>query len=104
MFADDTTLYSLGKDIKGVIDTMNEVVKELFYWCKKNQLTIHTGKTEAMIISHRDFTGPQTPVWFGISIINNVTLITCFGITIDNKLSWNKQFSKVSISFNLIQN
>ena len=30
---------------------MNKAAKELFNWCKKNQLTVHTGKTEAMIIS-----------------------------------------------------
>ena len=29
---------------------LNEAVKELFDWCKKNQLTVHTGKREAMSI------------------------------------------------------
>ena len=62
MFADDTTLYCVGKDVEEVIDMMKEAAKELFKWCKKNQLTVHTGKTEAMIISHRDFTGPLRPV------------------------------------------
>ena len=100
MFADDTTLYCIGKDIEEVIDMMNEAAKELFNWCKKNQLTVHTGKTEAMIISHRDFTGPLRPVWFGTSIISYVTHSTCLGTTIDNKLSWNKQLSKVTTSFN----
>ena len=79
---------------------MNEAAKELFNWCKKNQLTVHTGKTEAMIISHRDFTRPLRPVWFGTSIISYVKHSTCLGITIDNKLSWNKQLSKVTTSFN----
>ena len=100
MFADDTTLYYIGKDIEGVIDMMNEAAKELFNWCKKNQLTVRTGKTEAMILSHRDFTGPLKPAWFGTSMINYVTHSTCLGITIDNKLSWNKQLSKVTTSFN----
>ena len=53
-----------------------------------------------MIISHRDFAGPLKPVWLGTSIINYVTPSTCLGITIDNKLSWNKQLSKVTTSFN----
>ena len=99
MFADDTKLYCVGKDMEGVIDMMNKAVKELFNWCKKNQLTVHTGKTEAMIIPYRDFIGPLRPVWFGTSIINCVTHSTCLGITIDNKLSQNKQLSKVTISF-----
>ena len=52
-------------NIEGVIDLLNEAMKELFDWCKKNQLTVHTGKTEAIIISHRNFTGPLRPVWSG---------------------------------------
>ena len=100
MFADDTTLYCIGKDIEEVIDMMNEAAKELFNWCKKNQLTVHTGKMEAMIISHRDFTGPLRPVWFRTSITSYVTHSTCLGIPIDDKLSWNKQLSKVTTSFN----
>ena len=100
MFADDTTLYYIGKDIEEVINIMNEAAKELFNWCKKNQLTVHTGQTEAMIISHRDVTEPLRPVWFRTSVINYVTHSTCLGITIDNKLSWNKQLSKVTTSFN----
>ena len=100
MFADDTTLYYVGKDTKEVIDMMNEAVKELFHWCEKNQLTVHTGKTEAMIISHRDFTAPLRPVWFGTLIINYVTYSTYLGITIDCKLSSNEQLSKVTTGFN----
>ena len=76
MFADYSTLYCVGKDVE-VINMMNKAAKELFNWCKKNQLTVHTGKTEAMIISHRDFTGPLRPVWFGTSIISHVTHSTC---------------------------
>ena len=53
MFADDTILYCVGKDTEGIIDMMNKAAKELFNWCKKNQLTVHTGKTEAMIIPYR---------------------------------------------------
>ena len=86
MFADDTTLYCIGKDTERITDMLNEASKELFNWCKKNQLTVHTAKTEAMIISHKDFTGPFTPFWFGTSIINYVTHSTCLGITIDNSL------------------
>ena len=71
-----------------------------YEWCRKNQLTVHTGKTEAMIISHKNFTGPLRPIWFGTSIIKYVTQSTSLGITIDNKLSWDKQLTKITASFN----
>ena len=100
MFADDTTLYCVGKDIEEVIDMMNKAAKELFNWCKKNQLTVQKGKTKAMIRSHRDFTGPLRPASFGTSIINYVTHNTCLGTTTHNTLYWNKQFSKATTSFN----
>ena len=58
MFADDTTMYCIGKNIEDVIDQLNGAARELYEWCRKNQLTVHTGKTEAMIISHKNFTGP----------------------------------------------
>ena len=38
-------------------------------WCKRNQLTIHTGKSEAIIITRQDFIGPLRPVMIGNEII-----------------------------------
>ena len=57
-------------------------------WCSKNRLTVHTGKTEAMVISARPFTGPMRPIIFGNSYIQFTTKTTCLGVVIDNKLSW----------------
>ena len=53
-----------------------------------------------MIISHKNFTRPLRPIWFGTSIIKYVTQSTSLGITIDNKLSWDKQLTKITTSFN----
>ena len=100
MFADDTTMYCIGKNLEDVTDQLNDAARELYEWCRKNQLTVHTGKTEAMIISHKNFTGPLSPIWFGTSIIKYVTQSTSLGITIDNKLSWDKQLTKITTSFN----
>ena len=100
IFEDDTTMYCIGKNIEDVIDKLNDAARELYEWCRKNQLTVHTGKTEAMIISHKNFTGPSRPIWFGTSIIKYVTQSTSLVITIDNKLSWDKQLTKITTSFN----
>ena len=90
----------LEKNIEDVIDQLNDAARELYEWCRKNQLTVHTGKTEAMIISHKNFTGPLRPIWFGASIIKYVTQSTSLGITIDNKLSCDKPATKITTSFN----
>ena len=48
MFADDTAMYCIRKNIEDVIDQLNE----------------------------RTFTGPLRPIWFGTSIIKYVTQST----------------------------
>ena len=57
-------MYCIGKNIEDVIDQLNDAARELYEWCRKKQLTVHTGKTEAMIISHKTFTGPLREVSF----------------------------------------
>ena len=58
LFADDTTFYYVGHDIEEVIDMLNNIGGQVSEWCKRNQLTIHTGKSEAMIVTRQDFIGP----------------------------------------------
>ena len=88
MFADDTTIYYIGKEIEEIVDILNLMLKDFEVWCSKNRLTVHTGKTEAMIISARPFTGPMRPIILGKSYIQFTTKTTCLGVVIDNKLSW----------------
>ena len=88
MFADDTMIYYIGKEIEEIVDILNLILKDFEVWCSKNHLTVHTGKTEAMIISARPFTGPIRPIIFGNSYIHFTTKTTCRGVVIDKKLSW----------------
>ena len=82
MFADDTTIFYIGKDIKQIIDTLNSILKDLLYaWCSSKKMTIHTGKAEGMIISSSPFVGPLRPLYFGNSVISFTTKSTVLGIT-----------------------
>ena len=65
LFVNDTTFYYVGHDIEEVIDMLNNIGGQVSEWCKTNQLTIHTGKSEAMIITRQDFIGPLRPVMIG---------------------------------------
>ena len=100
MFADDTTIFCTGDNIEEVIDGLNASARELLDWCNRNQLTVHAGKTEAMILSPKKFIGPLRPILYGTSVINYVKQSTSLGIIIDDKLSWEKQLTKVTNSFN----
>ena len=65
----------------------------------RNQLTVDTGKTEAMILKANGFIGPLRPIMFGNAMIKYVTNSTCLGSVIDNRLTWTKHHEKVMKSF-----
>ena len=99
LFADDTTFYYVGHDIEEVIDMLNNIGGQVSDWCKRNQLTIHTDKSEAMIITRQDFIGLLRPVMIGNEIIKYVRKATSLGIEIDNHLRLESQVKKVAKSF-----
>ena len=99
LFVDDTTFYYVGRYIGEVIDMLNNIGGQVSEWCKRNQLTMHTGKSEAMIITRQDFIGPLRPAMIGNEIIKYVSKATSLGIEIDNHLRWESQVKKVTKSF-----
>ncbi len=99
LFADDSTLYCIGDNIEGVIDSLNEAASEVNRWCNHNQLSIHPGKSEVLIITSQQFTGPLRPVKIGTDTIRFVDKSTSLGITIDNHLKWDEQIKKVTKAF-----
>ena len=99
LFADDSTFYSIGSNIEEVIDALNETRKQIFTWCCENKLTIHTGKSEVMLLTNRNFIGPLRPVSINDQEIKYVKTASCLGIVIDNHLRWDAQAQCVSKSF-----
>ena len=99
LFADDTTFYYVGQNIEEVVDSLNEIGIEIKQWCEKNRLTIHSDKSEVMIITRQDFVGPLRPVKIGDSIIKYKNSVTSLGVTIDKHLKWDQQIKKVAKSY-----
>lgn len=69
MYADDTTLFCIGQSFDSVTDTLNHTLTDVNSWCRNNKLTIHTGKSEAMMIANRPFCGPSKPIILGDRIL-----------------------------------
>ena len=88
MYADDTTLSVVGDNVEVVIDKLNKALASINLWCRNNKLTIHTGKSEVMILTHKPFCGPLKPVMLGNKVLDFVTETKCLGIIIDNRLPW----------------
>ena len=68
-------------------------------WCEKNQMSIHTDKSEVMLIRKQDFIGPMRTVKINGETIRSVNSTKSLGIIIDNKLKWDLQVEKVCKSF-----
>ena len=58
MYADDTTIYCIGKSFDEVCLKLNKVFDELRLWSLRSKLSIHPIKTEAMILTKQGFIGP----------------------------------------------
>ena len=88
MYADDTTLFCIGRTVDEVIKSLNLALHELYTWCIIYKLTPHPKKSEALLNSRTSFVGPLFSVSLGKSTIKWVTQTRLLGITVDNKLSW----------------
>ena len=99
MYADDTTIYCTGPDVKHVISNLNSVMEQISLWSMNNKLIIHPAKTEAIILKKTPFVGPLLPILFCSGFVNIVTSTTCLDVTIDNKLSWSVHIEKVKNSY-----
>ena len=62
-------------------------------------LTVHTGKTMAMLISSHAFVGPLRPLLFGNSYIHFSTKSICLGVETDYKLNCSPQVKALGIKF-----
>ena len=55
MFADDTTVYTIGKDTDMIISSLQCILSQLHIWYTANRLIAHEPKTGAMIICRSIF-------------------------------------------------
>ena len=99
LFADDTNVYCIGQHVEEVTDKLNVIMSQIHDWCMNNKLTVHPGKSEAMMITKTPFIGPLRPLKYGDNFVKFVTATNCLGLEIDNKLSWNVHIKKVSKNF-----
>jgi hypothetical protein len=100
MFADDTTIFTIGKNIDSIIVTLQSILNQVFSWCTANRLTAHETKSEALLLSKHNFIGPLTQLKYGHNIIKFSTTSKCLGITIDQHLSWTEHVNAVCITYN----
>ena len=99
MYADNTTAFVVSKSVDEATTCLNILASDIQKWCKANKLTIHSEKTEFLIMTPRPFHGPLNMVSVNGVYARSMTESKSLGITIANCLSWTKQIKSVQKSF-----
>ena len=100
MYADDTTIYVVGKTVDDITTALQAVLDHVNSWCLSNRLVLHEGKSEAMVLSITPFVGPLKHLKWGEDTIRYVSSTKCLGVTIHDKLSWSQHISFALSAFN----
>ena len=92
-FADDNTLYSVGKNIENVISHLKADLVGVMEWFKFNSLKANPGKFQFIVLGNKD----ERP--FNIHInnikIKNLNEVTLLGIKINKNLTFKKYISEL---------
>ena len=81
LYADDTTAYVIGDSVDEITLKLNQMLDEVCTWCARNRLTIHTGKTEAMILQRQKFVGPLLPLRCGERLLEYTNKVKMLGFS-----------------------
>ena len=96
LFADDTDLFSSGKEIKTLETNINNELSHISIWLKVNKLSLNIKKTHYMILSKRKKDSLSVKLSIDGELINDVDKTKVLSILIDNKLTWKQQIAHVS--------
>ena len=88
LFADDTNLFTSGKDLKSLEITTNSELSRISLWLKVNKLSLNIKKTHYMIFCRRKKLCHDVKLLIDGQAINEVQKTKFLGIIIDNQLTW----------------
>ena len=89
-YADDTTPYTIGKNINEVIKTLEECTPTLFSWINQNFLKINAAKSK-IILSGKE----EKEINIQSSTIVNIKSHKILGIIVDNELKFDIHINKL---------
>lgn len=105
-FADDTTLYCSGHNVKNLFELVNRDLKNVQRWLHANRLFLNIKKTSYMTFSaNQNYNKPieldlylnNTPIsYVSTREQNNPKLIKFLGVIMDDTLSWNKHIDMIA--------
>ena len=88
LFANDTSLFSSGKDLTILESTTNSELSNISLWSKVNTFSLNIKKTHYMIFFRRKKLYHNVKLLIDGQAIDEVQKTELLGIIIDNKLTW----------------
>ena len=96
LFADDTNLFSGGKDIRTLENNINNELLNISLGLKVNKLSLNIKNTHYMVICRRKGLDVDVKLLIDGESIDEVQKTKFLGIIIDNKLSWKYHIDHIS--------
>jgi len=97
MYADDTTLHTVGTNIQTVQNELQTNLSIVNEWCQTNTMIINPLKTTCMVLGSKRKVKKITNLKLKISdtVIKTVKCQKLLGLYIDNTLSWKLHIDRV---------
>ena len=93
MYADDTALYTISKDVNDLNCTLNTDLEKVFNWLIRNKLSLNVRKTELLVLGSKQrlcrINDENINVHINGSKLTRVNKFIHLGVIIDENLSWN---------------
>ena len=106
LFADDTSMFSFGRDINILVSEFNEELKVVVDWLNANKLSLDIEKTNFMIFPPKSRLNSNIIIQMAGVNITEVNHVKFLGVILDNQLKWTNHItyirSKTSKSVGII--
>ena len=96
LFADDTNLFSSGKNLAELAAKVNEDLSSISVWLKVNKLSLNVKKTHFLVFSNKKAIVDKIELFIDGMAIDKERNTKFLGVFIDDKLSWKKHIDHIS--------
>ena len=96
LFADDTNLFTSGKNLNYIARQMNDELASICIWLKVNKLSLNVKKTHFMVFNPKNRPCDKIQLNIDGTLIDEEQHTKFLGVYIDNKLTWKKHIEVIT--------
>ena len=89
LFADDTSVFSTGKDLATIYNSVNYQLQNISEWMFANKLILNIDKTNYIIFGTRNKQNCNMNLYYRNKSIDRVSHTKFLGVYVDENFSWN---------------